>query len=138
MPFSRSRYDLKPGDVIDGFTLGEVLHTGGMAVLWNAAHPEIEGRVVFKVPKIEDGDDATVIVGFEMEMMILPRLNGVHVPRVHRVGDFATVPYIAMELIDGDTLFPLLDKSPMPPDEIFALGRKLATALVDLHRQKVI
>lgn len=138
MPFTRSRYDLKPGDVIDGFVLGEVHHTGGMAVLWNATHPEIEGRIVFKVPKIEDGDDATVIVGFEMEMMILPRLKGVHVPRVHKVGDFASVPYIAMEFVDGDTLFPLLDKAPMPPDEVFALGRKIATAMVDLHRQKVI
>lgn len=133
-----SKYDLKTGDVIDGFVLGKILHTGGMAVLWRATHPEIEGPLVLKVPKIEDGDDATIIVGFEMEMMILPRLNGVHVPLVHRIGDFASIPYVAMEHIDGDTLFPLLEKSPLPPEEVMAVGRRIATALVDLHRQKVI
>lgn len=133
-----SKYDIKPGDVIDGFVIGEQLHTGGMAILWNATHPDIEGQIIFKVPKILEGDDPTVIVGFEMEMMILPRLSGPHVPKVHRIGDFATTPYIAMEFVRGETLFPTLERAPIPIEEVLAIGRKASTALVDLHRQKVI
>ena len=133
-----SKYDLEPGQVIDGFVIGEQIHTGGMAVLWHATHPDIEAPLVFKVPKIEVGDDPTVIVGFEMEMMILPRLTGPHVPKVYRTGDFAAVPYIAMEYIRGDTLFARLEQAPLPPEEVASLGRRLAAALVDIHRQKVI
>lgn len=133
-----SRYDIKQGDVIDGFVIGEQLHTGGMAILWHATHPDIEGEIVFKVPKILEGEDPTVIVGFEMEMMILPKLTGPHVPKVYGVGDFSTVPYIAMERVRGDTLFPMLEKAPIPVEDVISIGRKLTTALVDLHRQKVI
>ncbi len=133
-----SKYDIKQGDVIDGFVIGEQLHTGGMAILWNATHPDIEGPVVFKVPKILEGEDPTVIVGFEMEMMILPRLSGPHVPKVYGIGDFATMPYVAMEFIRGETLFPTLERAPIAIDEVVSIGRKVSTALVDLHRQKVI
>ncbi|HEV2573444.1 MAG TPA: bifunctional serine/threonine-protein kinase/universal stress protein [Beijerinckiaceae bacterium] len=133
-----SQINVRIGEVIDGFTIEEKIHVGGMAIIYRASHPDIEGRVIFKVPKIVDADDATVIVGFEMEMMILPRLSGIHVPKVYAVGDYARRPYIAMEYIDGETLYPLFEKSPIPPEQVAAIGEKVATALVDLHRQKVI
>ena len=130
--------DVQPGEVIDGYVIGEKLHVGGMAIIFLATHPDVEGPVLFKVPKILDGEDATVIVGFEMEMMILPRLSGVHVPKVYGVGDFARRPYIAMEFVKGDTLYPTFERSPLPPMEVAAIGQKVATALIDLHKQKVI
>ncbi len=133
-----SIYDINEGDVIDGFVIGPQLHTGGMAILWNATHPDIEGALVFKVPKSLEGDDPTIIVGFEMEMMILPQLSGPHVPKVHRIGDFAKIPYIAMEFILGETLFPALERAPLPVDEVISIARKVTTALIDIHRQKVI
>lgn len=130
--------EVKDGDVVDGYVVGKQIHVGGMAILYHASHPDIGRPLVIKIPKIREGDDATIIVGFEMEMMILPRLVGTHVPEVVGVGDFAKTPYIAMEFIDGDTLFPKFEQSPLPPDEVLDIGRKIATALVDLHKQKVI
>jgi hypothetical protein len=92
-----SREPLQTGSTIDGFKIGEKIHTGGMATLWRVTRPDIEAPIVMKVPTILDGEDATVIVGFEMEMMILPRLSGVHVPKFYAVGDFARQP-------DGEAL----------------------------------
>ena len=133
-----AREALQTGATIDGYLIGEKLHTGGMATLWQVTHPDIKTPIVMKVPMIMDGDDATVIVGFEMEMMILPRLNGQYVPRCHAVGDYARQPYLVMDQIDGDSLFPKLEQSPLQIDEVIAIGSKVATALVDLHRQNVI
>ena len=133
-----AREALQTGSTIDGFLIGEKLHTGGMATLWSVTHPDIAVPIVMKVPMIMDGDDATVIVGFEMEMMLLPRLTGVHVPKYFAVGDYARQPYVVMEQIDGDSLLPLLDKSPLPISEVHALASRVATALVDLHKQNVI
>lgn len=130
--------DIKEGDVVDGFRIEKELHVGGMAVTYVASHPNVEGTLIFKVPKIREGEDATIIVGFEMEMMILPRLTGPHVPRVYKVGDFAKVPYVAMEHIPGDTLYARIEEAPLSPDEVMAIGRRVSAALVDLHRQKVI
>jgi serine/threonine protein kinase len=129
---------LQTGATLDGFKIGEKIHTGGMAVLWRVTKPGIDVPIVMKAPTIFDGDDATIIVGFEMEMMILPRLSGVHVPKFYAVGDFARQPYLVMEYIQGKSLFSFIDRAPLPPDEVISLGAKVATALVDLHRQNVL
>ena len=94
--------------------------------------------MVMKVPRLRYGDDPAAIVGMEVEQMILPTLSGSHVPRFVGAGDFTIQPYIVMEYIAGPSLRTRLDDAPLPPDEVAALGAKLATALHDLHRQHVI
>ncbi|MCC2096925.1 MAG: protein kinase [Hyphomicrobiales bacterium] len=131
-------YGVKVGDVVDGFVIEQELHVGGMAIAYTASHPDIGKPLIFKIPKIREGEDATIIVGFEMEMMILPRLSGPHVPRVYGVGDFARTPYIAMERIPGDTLFSRIEDAPLPHEEVLEIARSVVTGLADLHRQKVI
>jgi nucleotide-binding universal stress UspA family protein len=133
-----ARQQLQTGSTLDGFLIGEKLHAGGMATLWRVTRPGIDIPIVMKVPTILDGDDATIIVGFEMEMMILPRLTGVHVPRCIAVKDFAQQPYIVMEYIQGHSLLKTLDEAPLPPDRVAEIGAKVAVALIDLHRQNVV
>ena len=133
-----ARQTLEVGSTIDGFLVGEKIHTGGMATLWRVTRPDIDTPIVMKVPTILEGDDPTVIVGFEMEMMILPRLVGKHVPKFYAIGDFARQPYVVMEYIQGYSLFSLIEKAPLPADEVARIGVKVATALVDLHRQNVL
>ena len=69
---------LLPGQVIDGFTLVEPLHRGGMALLWRVTHSDHRQPLLMKVPLIAYGEGPGAIVGFEVEQMILPRLSGPH------------------------------------------------------------
>lgn len=132
------RHQLQPGMILDDFVISEKIHAGGMASLWRVTKPGIDVPIVMKVPTILDGDDATIIVGFEMEMMILPRLSGIHVPRCFAVKDFARQPYIVMEYIKGHSLLTTLESAPLPPAEVAFIGAKVAAALIDLHRQNVV
>jgi nucleotide-binding universal stress UspA family protein len=59
------------------------------------------------------------------------------VPRFISAGAFEQ-PYIVMEFVSGTSLDSLLEKAPLPPDEVAAIGVKVAFALHDLHRQHVI
>jgi nucleotide-binding universal stress UspA family protein len=131
---------LAEGHVIDGFRLEALLHQGGMATLWRVAR--VDGAdpmpLIMKVPRIKGGDDPATVVGFEVEQMILPALAGPHVPRFVAKGDFTGQPYIVMERIAGDTLRARLDAAPLPIAEVVDIGRKVATALHDLHRQHVV
>ena len=129
---------LETGSTVDGYLIGEKLHTGGMATLWRVSKPGIDVPIVMKVPTILDGDDATIIVGFEMEMMILPRLSGLHVPKVYGIGDYSRRPYVVMEYIEGRALLDRLDEAPLLPEDVATLGARIATALADLHRQNVV
>ncbi len=90
-----------------------------------------------KIPLILDGDDPGAIVSFEAEQMIMPRLSGPHVPRFHAAGDFAHVPHIVMEHIDGEPLTGVADRAPLPWEEVADLGARMATAVHALHRQGV-
>lgn len=129
---------LKPGDIIDGIVIEDIAHNGGMARIWSVSRPDIDFPILMKVPVIGEGDDPAAIVGFEMEQMILPRLSGPHVPRFVANGDFATLPYIVMERLPGTSLYPLLERLPLPPEEVAAIGGKIAVALDLLHRQNVV
>lgn len=129
---------LEAGMEIDGFTLIDRVHRGGMATLWRVAKSGLAGPLLMKVPQLFDNDDPAAIVGFEVEMMLMPRLAGPHVPRFVAAGDFATRPYIVMEELPGPSLRARLDAAPIPYDEVASIGAKVATALHDLHRQHVI
>ena len=129
---------LTPGSIVDGFCLEERVHSGGMATLWRVSRPDFAAPALMKVPYLGEGADPAAIVSFEMEMVILPRLSGVHVPKVFAVGDFAVQPYIVMERLAGTTLLPRLSKLPLPYAEVAEIGAKVATALGDLHRQHVV
>ncbi len=86
---------------MDGFVVGELLHTGGMATLRRVERPGISMPLLMKIPALLEGEDPAAIVGFEMEQMILPRLSGIHVPKFVASGDFSVQPYIVMEHIQG-------------------------------------
>jgi serine/threonine protein kinase len=128
----------EPGAVVDGFVLGERLHQGGMATLWSVTHPQRDLPMLMKTPHLRDGDDASAIVGFEVEQMILPRLQGPHVPRFIARGDYTRRPYLVMERIAGESLRPRLDAAPLPLAEVVDIGVRVAQALHELHRQHVI
>lgn len=123
---------------IDGFTLGEKLHEGGFATIWEVTHPLYRTPLVMKVPKIMDGYDGPTIVGFEVEQMIQPRLTGPHVPKTYGIGDFAVLPYIVTERVPGDNLLIRFRQAPFAVSDVIEMAARMADALHDLHRQHVI
>jgi serine/threonine protein kinase len=129
---------LRPGLILDGFTIESLFREGGMATLWRVSRPGSSMPLLMKVPKFSEGEDPAAIVSFEMEQMIMPRLSGVHVPQFVAAGDWAVQPYIVMECIPGETLHGRLRELPLPYAEVAEIGTRIATALDDLHRQHLV
>ncbi|TGQ47731.1 bifunctional serine/threonine-protein kinase/universal stress protein [Mesorhizobium sp. M00.F.Ca.ET.216.01.1.1] len=128
----------EPGAIIDGFELVEKLPSGGMAELWRATSQQFDFPLVLKFPFLDPGGDVSVILGFEMEELILKRLSGPHVPRFAASGSLARIPYIAMEFVAGRSLAGVIRDAPQAPDEVARIGAEIAKALAALHRQKVV
>src|SRR3954449_6074080 len=129
---------IESGADIDGFTVGECVHRGGMATLWSVIRPELASPLLMKIPRVSEGEDPAAIVSFEMEQMILPRLSGPHVPACFGTGDFTRQPYVVIERIPGKTLYSRLGELPLGFAEAAAIAANIAAALADLHRQNVI
>ncbi len=129
---------LVKGSVVDGFKIEEQVHRGGMATLWRVSREDMAVPVLMKAPTMSEGEEASNIVSFEMEQMIMPRLSGPHVPKCFAVGDFASHAYIVMERIDGGSLQARWKEFPLPYAEVADIGARVADALDDLHRQHVV
>src|SRR5882757_2349724 len=98
-----ARPSVVSGAVIDGFTVGECVHHGGMATLWSVTHPDITVPLLMKIPRVSEGEDPAAIVSFEMEQMLLPRLSGPHVPACFGPGDFPLQAQVVSERLPGQT-----------------------------------
>ncbi len=129
---------LETGTTLDGFLIGELVHRGGMAHLWEVTRDGDPTPMLMKIPVLHEGEDPAAIVSFEMEQMIMPRLRGQHVPRHIANGDFARQPYIVMERITGETLLPQLGSLPLPVERVAEYGARIADALEALHAQGVV
>ncbi|MFD1838968.1 serine/threonine protein kinase [Paracidovorax cattleyae] len=133
---------LAPGTAVDGFVVHECLHAGGMAHIYRVACADAAQDpgfpLVMKVPRMTVGDGAENIVGFEVELQILPALQGPHAPRFLAAGDLAHLPYLVMECVQGDTLQHRLDAGIRPDAAgIARLGAAMALAAHSLHQQNV-
>jgi serine/threonine protein kinase len=138
---------LEPGAELDGFTIEECIHSGGMAHIYRV-HYTLSSNdgardpgfsLAMKVPRMTAGDGAENIVSFEVEHQIMQVLTGTHVPRFVAAGDLENVPYLVMEYVHGKTLEHWLDAPQRPPvAELARLGAAVALAVHSLHQQNTV
>ncbi|MDT3736416.1 MAG: bifunctional serine/threonine-protein kinase/universal stress protein [Denitratisoma sp.] len=132
---------LPPGAEVGAFRIVDLLHEGGMALLYAV---EASGEdpppfpLVMKIPRLAFGSHPGCLVGFEVELMILGRLAGPHVPRLVASGRVDGAPWLAMERIGGGSLTQAAARAPLDPAEVVRLTGTVAAAVHDLHRQNVI
>ena len=138
---------LEPGTQLDGFTIDECIHSGGMAHIYRVHYTQGESAGVndpgfplaMKIPRMTAGDGAENIVSFEVEHQIMQTLSGTHVPRFVAAGDLENVPYLVMEYVHGRTLQHWLDAPERPSvDDLARLGAATALAVHSLHQQNTV
>jgi nucleotide-binding universal stress UspA family protein len=133
-----AKAQLTAGMTIDGFRLEERIHRGGMATIWRVSRDDIDFPIVMKVPFLDFEGDLSLLVGFEVEQMIMAELKGPHVPRFVANGDFTVQPYMVMEYLSGPTLLRQLLDRQLEVDDAVRIAIAIAAAIGDLHQQHVL
>ena len=118
---------------IPGIELVERIGDGGSAVVYRALRKGVP--CALKVGKRSRGFDAR---WFRREAAALARTPHPGVPQVFEVGTVDERPYIAMELVEGETLSARLKRSPLATDQILALVTDLCQILSDVHRRGLV
>lgn len=115
------------------------LGAGGMAVVWRARDERLGRDVAIKVmhPHLAN---AVARERFEREARIAAGLGHEHIVQVF---DFSTAepfdPYIAMELVDGESLRAHTEqRGALPPGVVAAIGLQLIRALGYAHAHGVV
>ena len=108
---------VKPGDTIGAFRIGRLLGRGGMASVYRATHQQDDTPVALKILHPGVARDAFQIDGFAFEVRAAASLDH---PRITAIYDHGVtpaigkdapdtpggLPWLAMELVEGGTLFP--------------------------------
>ena len=118
------------GETIGKYRLDRVIGAGGMGIVWAAFDPDLERAVAIKLLRA-GGGEATLRSRLLREARAMARLKHPNVLTVYEVGTDGERDYIAMELVDGDSLDVWLATRP-PRDEVMAAllaaGQGLAAA----------
>lgn len=129
---------LTPGTALDGFVIGERIHSGAQGVIFAITSSVEDCQLIMKVPRIGHGETSESLLSFETEAMILPVLSGPHVPRFVAAGDLTETPYLVTEWVEGDSLEHWLKSGPLPAVEVARVGAAIADALHSVHLQHAI
>jgi eukaryotic-like serine/threonine-protein kinase len=96
---------LAPGVVIAGkYVLEKPLAQGGMGAVWIALDTRLEVRVAVKFIAPSLSRSAEMVVRFEREAKSAAQLRSPHVVQVFEYGVDHGMPYMVMELLEGEDL----------------------------------
>ncbi|SAL00040.1 serine/threonine protein kinase [Caballeronia pedi] len=94
------------------YRIDAVLGTGAMGVVYRAFDPHIERHVALKTVRhelLESGERASLMTRLRSEAQAAGRLTHPNIVGVYDYGETDDTAYIAMELVCGHALKPLLD-----------------------------
>ena len=112
-----SHAEIKPGDVLGGkYRIERIIGQGGMGIVAAARHAELNRRVAIKVLPAHLTPDDELVERFMREARAAARLRSEHAVKVVDVGTRSSgAPYIVMELLEGEDLGALSERSgPLP------------------------
>ena len=75
---------------------------------------------------------------FEREARAIARVSHPNICTVYDVGQDAGVPFLVMELLEGETLAERVRRGPVPIDAALAIATQIAEALDELHGKGVV
>ncbi|MBX3228077.1 MAG: protein kinase [Labilithrix sp.] len=112
---------------IPGFELGAELGHGAHSVVYRGKKDGVPCAV--KLPRMRARWTRLIY----REAVALARVKHGGLPRVLTVGDADGFPYLAMELVEGQTLADRLNGSALQEPELLAIALQLADALAAVH-----
>ncbi|MHA6686783.1 serine/threonine-protein kinase [Mesorhizobium sp. A556] len=118
------------------YELDERIACGGMGEVYRGHNIQTGDHVAIKIVLPEFARDQTILSLFRKEASILNHLSHDAVVRYHvfTIDPGIGRPYLAMEFVDGESLFDMIRRGPMAPDEVRRLCHRVASGLSFVHK----
>src|SRR5579863_10444446 len=133
VPFTPS-----PGTRFGSYEILQRLGAGGMGEVYRAKDTRLDREVAIKTLSLDRCSEPEALSRFEQEARSACALNHPNIVTIYEVGLVKGTRYIAMELVDGETVRALLASGPIAFRKCVALAVQIADGLAKAHEMGVI
>jgi DNA-binding winged helix-turn-helix (wHTH) protein/tRNA A-37 threonylcarbamoyl transferase component Bud32 len=131
------------GRTVSHYRVLRIIGGGGMGMVYEAEDFKLGRRVALKFLPEELASDPVALQRFEREARTASSLNHPNICYIHEFGEHEGQPFIAMELLQGETLRDRLaaasdNKTQIPLQDLLKIAIQVADGLEAAHEQGII
>jgi serine/threonine-protein kinase len=129
---------LQEGSVFGHYLIQGLLDHSAAAQVYAAKHLKNDNRVALKIPARNLVSRPALAQRFLHEGRAAARVRHSNVIEIFDVGTVGNIPYVAMQLLEGESLVQRLARGPVPTEELMAIMLPIIAAVATAHEQGVI
>src|ERR1700719_3409459 len=124
--------------IVAHYRILEKLGGGGMGVVYRAEDLKLRREVALKFLPDELTRDRIAVERFEHEARAAAAINHPNICTVYEIGEFENRPYLAMELLEGQTLKHRMNGKPVPLSTLLDWTIQITEGLDAAHARGIL
>jgi TolB-like protein/tetratricopeptide (TPR) repeat protein len=129
---------MQPGTTLGPYEILSAIGHGGMGEVYRARDTRLQRYVAIKTLASHAAADPHFHERFDREARAVAALSHPNIMAIHDVGSHEGIPYVAVELLEGDTLRSHIGTSPLPLSTVLDYAVQIGRGLAAAHERGIV